>query len=76
MSEIGERVGRVIRARRKKLGLSQGAIASLAGVNRSYLGEIERGEVDASAAKLESVAAALGLRLSELVRLYEENRNA
>ena len=76
MSELGMRLGGVIRSKRRELGLSLEGAASLAGINRSYLGEIERGEVEASAAKLDAVAHALGMRLSELIRACEEQETS
>ena len=37
-------LGQRIRARRKKLGMSQEGLAHEAGLDRSYVGRIERGE--------------------------------
>ena len=37
-------LGKRIRARRRELGLSQEAMANEAGLDRSYVGRIERGE--------------------------------
>lgn len=54
------------------MALSQEALAALAGLNRTYIGEIERGVVDVSAIKLQHIANALGINLSDLIRLYEE----
>lgn len=73
MSNFAKKIGLVIREKRQNLGLSQEALASLSGINRSYLGEVERGEAEISAAKLQRVAEGLGIKLSELILLYEEN---
>ncbi|WP_425333453.1 helix-turn-helix domain-containing protein, partial [Elizabethkingia meningoseptica] len=37
-------LGVAIRARRKSIGLSQEAVANSAGLDRSHMGKIERGE--------------------------------
>jgi transcriptional regulator with XRE-family HTH domain len=66
------KIGSAIRKKRLSLGLSQEALAALAELNRSYVGEIERGEVDVSAVNLQHIADALGIKLSDLIRLYEE----
>ena len=73
MTAIAIRFGQLIRARRGSRGLSQEALAELAGLNRSYLGEVERGSASASIETLEKLAAALGERLSDLLRECEAN---
>lgn len=65
-------LGSVIRAERKRRGLSQEALANLAGLSRSYVGEIERGEVGVSLAALEILALGLGVSLSEIIETYEQ----
>lgn len=54
------------------MGLTQETLAAMSGLNRSYVGEIERGVVEVSAINLHRIAEALGLRLSELITLYEQ----
>lgn len=61
-------VGR-IRARR---GMTQEVLSGLAGIGRSHLAMIETGSKNASVGTLWKIAAALDMRLSELVRLIEE----
>lgn len=68
VTAIAIKFGRLIRTRRAKQGLSQEALAELAGLNRSYLGEVERGAASASIDTLEKLATALGERLSDLLR--------
>ncbi len=72
MSEAPSKLGALIRARRERLGLSQENLAASAEMSRTYLGEIERGGANPSITTLERLAHALGMKLSELVRLYEE----
>lgn len=63
--------GEVVRAEREQRGLSQEALADLASVSRSHIGEVERGEVNLSFVALNEIAAALGVRLSDLIEEYE-----
>jgi transcriptional regulator with XRE-family HTH domain len=62
--EFGSRV----RALRESLGLSQEELADLASMHRTYIGHIERGEVNPSLSKLVDVADALGVDPAELVQ--------
>lgn len=41
-------------------------------MNRSFVGEIERGEATPTIVTLQKLADALGLKLSELIKRYEE----
>ncbi|MEO8556878.1 MAG: helix-turn-helix transcriptional regulator [Actinomycetota bacterium] len=72
MSAIATRIGRVIRREREKRGLSQEALSELAGINRSFLGEIERGMAIPSIVTLQKLADSLGVKLSELISHYEQ----
>lgn len=65
-------LGEVIRAERGRRGLSQETLADLSGLSRTHVGEIERGEVGVSFSTLETVAKGLGMRLSEIIRKYEQ----
>ncbi|GHD63563.1 helix-turn-helix domain-containing protein [Jeongeupia chitinilytica] len=64
--------GRIIRHARESHAWSQEALAERADLNRSYLGEIERGAVVPSLHTMAKLAQALGLKLSELVARCEE----
>ena len=60
-------LGRQVLDRRKKLGLSQGALADQAGISRNYVSLIERGEADnVSVNVLNQLATALGTTPAEL----------
>ena len=72
MSGIANNLGRVIRFERERRQLSQEALSELAGMNRSFIGEIERGEATPTIVTLQKIASALGLKLSELIQRYEE----
>lgn len=55
-----------VRRLRKERGLSQEAFSELAGVHRTFVGQIERSETNVSIDTLERVAAALGVPVSDL----------
>lgn len=57
--------GQKVRVEREKLGLSQEALASRAGVHRTYVGMIERAEKNITLENIEKIAKALGIRISE-----------
>ena len=63
--------GRAIRLARERLKLSQEDFAERANVHRTYISSIELGKVNVGIEIANSLAAALGLRLSELVRRAE-----
>lgn len=65
------RLGTVIRARRKAANLSQEALADAAGIERSHMGKIERGERNVTLLNLCRVAAALHALPSDLLREAE-----
>lgn len=73
MSELLLHFGRVIRANRLQRGLSQEALAGLANLNRSYLGEIERGDAVPSLDTMQKLADALGEKLSILISQCEKH---
>lgn len=63
--------GEVVREARKKSGLSQEELADLAGLHRTYIGMIERGEKNITMLNAEKIAVALGMKLSELMKRAE-----
>jgi len=67
------KLGKVIRNKRESLELSQESLAALSDLNRNYIGEVERGEVSISVIALEKIANGLGIKLSELITLYEQS---
>ena len=64
--------GRIIRELRERQNLSQEVLSGLAGVARSHLAMIEAGTKNANVDTLWRIADALGLRLSELIRMVED----
>lgn len=60
-------LGKNIRTLRLAKKINQEELAGMAGIERSYMGAIERGERNPSYDKLVSIAKALETELSELV---------
>lgn len=60
-------VGNSIRQRRKALEMSQETLADFAGIDRSHMGKIERGERNVTLLNLARIAAALECKLSEVL---------
>ena len=58
--------GNRVRKLRKAKHISQERLAELSGIDRSYMGEIERGEKNIGLLKITQVAAALDVTISEL----------
>lgn len=71
MSELSIAFGQLVRKHRKEKCISQEQLALLCNIDRSYLGRIERGEVNITIEKLYDLAKALEIDLSELLpRIY------
>lgn len=66
--------GRRLRELRKQAGLSQEALAYEAGLDRSYVGGVERGEYNISLQNICLLAKALGLPPHELLRFSENHQ--
>ena len=62
-----KRVGARLRKARQEKGLSQEALAHAAGMDRSYVSGLERGEFNVSLLALRTLARAAGTRLSALL---------
>lgn len=62
------RFGKAVRKRRMRLGVSQEEFAGLCGLDRTYIGGIERGERNVALVNIEKVAKAFHIPLSELFR--------
>ena len=71
LSQLQTSLGAVIRAERKRLGWSQEELAGEAGLNRSYLTDLENGRRTPNLGTLVQVADALGMRTGELLGAAE-----
>lgn len=60
-------IGAAIRTRRRSQGISQEQLAYMAGIDRSHMGKIERGERNVSVLNLIRICTALQTRASELL---------
>jgi transcriptional regulator with XRE-family HTH domain len=67
-------LGTVIKRRREDLSLSQEELAYRAGVHRTYVGGIERGERNITVLSLEKIATGLEVAPSELLAEVERLR--
>lgn len=61
------RFGRKIRSEREKQSISQEKLGEKAGVHRTYVGMIERGEKNITLLNIEKLADALNLSLKQLM---------
>lgn len=66
MSEITKLIGDRIRNIRNQCGLSQEQLALKANINKSYMGQIERGEENPTIGTLEKIACVLEVPFQEL----------
>lgn len=69
-----ECLGNAIVARRYSLSYSQQDLAQRAGVNRSYLSDVERGLRNITLSTLENIAQALNMTPSELLLSADQMR--
>ena len=63
---IKERFGARLRHVRQENGLSQEALALTCGLDRTYIGGVERGERNISLVNIHKIARALGISAKEL----------
>ena len=56
-----------LRAQRRDRGISQEELADLAGLHRTYVGSVERGERNVSIDNIERLAAALQMDVVDLL---------
>ena len=67
MNDISKQFGQRARAIRLKQGLSQGDVAKILGVHRSYISGLERGMRNPSLLTVQKVAKALGVTAEKLI---------
>jgi transcriptional regulator with XRE-family HTH domain len=64
--EIQKRFGARMRELRLKKGLSQEGLALTCGLDRTYVGSVERGERNISLINIHAIASALGVPVREI----------
>ena len=71
MECLSKHFGATVRQFREHKGWSQEMLAEHADLNRSYVGELERGQAIASLLTLDKLATAFGISLSHLLSQTE-----
>lgn len=69
-------VGKIIRFHRKQAGLSQEELATLAGVGKTAVFDVENGKTNCRFSTLSKLLEALNIHVkfeSQLMRLFDEN---
>ena len=66
------RFARLLRSERLARGISQEALAELAGLHRTYVGSVERGERNITVDNMEALAKALDLDIRDLLQVPVE----
>ena len=61
-------LGQTIRWKRENLGLTQNEVAERAGLDRNYIGMVERGERNPSYLSLIKIAKGLNLTVFQLIK--------
>lgn len=67
-SAVAVALGRVLRARREALDVTQERFAERVDLSKNYIGNIERGEYEIAISTLQKIAVVLKTKASELVR--------
>lgn len=67
LRDIATEVGHLIRTERKSQNISQEGLAALAKIDRSYMGRIERGEVNITLKALWDISDALSIPAKQLI---------
>lgn len=76
MSKIAKTIGERLRFRRLKLKYSQEQLAEKAGLHPTYIGQVERGEKNATLESIEKICIALNYPMDELfAKIIDCDRN-
>lgn len=67
ISEVSRRFGEKVRKLRKERGISQEELAGRAGLHRTYVSSVERGERNVSLETIDKLARGLGFPMSDLM---------
>jgi len=72
VSDLVTRFGLAVRAARRERGWAQEELSEAAGLDRTYISGLERGQRNPTLTTQERIAAALGSSLADLVKAAEE----
>ena len=67
ISEVSLRFGEKLRKLRKERGISQEELGGRAGLHRTYVSSVERGERNVSLETIDKLARGLGLPMGDLM---------
>lgn len=67
MAGVLEKFGKKLRETRLRAGISQEALAESAGLHRTYVSSVERGERNVSLLNIERLAKALRVSMADLM---------
>lgn len=77
MSEIAKIIGQRVRNYRTEKGFSQEKLAEMSGCHPTYIGQVERGEKNATLESIDKIASAMDLPLSKLFeKMGEDNSDS
>jgi transcriptional regulator with XRE-family HTH domain len=71
-AELPKAFGEVVRELRQKQGVSQERLAALAGIDRAYMGGLERGLRNPSLTTIARVANGLSMKVSDVLKAVEK----
>ena len=69
MSEISSKIGNIIRKKRVEKDITQEMLALQCNIDRSYMGRIERGEVNLTVEKLYMIAKVLEVDVKSVIKI-------
>ncbi len=69
--DILKRLGQQIRDLRLERSISQEELAAIAGVHRTYIGMVERGEKNTTVLTLARLSEALEINLTEIIKVIQ-----
>jgi len=72
MSEIQKALGNAIREVREDRCISQEKLAEVSGLHRTYISSVELGHRNISLSNIHKIARALGVSMTEILRLCED----
>lgn len=70
--EVKKKFGATLKKIRTKKGLSQEELADLAGLHRTYISEVERGDRNISLVNVHKICTALNIPASTFFKTMEE----